>query len=58
MKKYLFGHFKVTNTDVKGKTNTIKNNKTGTNVVIKTKITLIAAIRAIKGMLLIKLSFL
>ena len=34
-------------TDVNGKTKTIKNNKTGTNVVNKTKITLTAAIMAI-----------
>ena len=50
IKKYLFEHIKTTSVQQRGNKNTNKNNKKGTKVVNKTKITLIAAIMAMKVM--------
>ena len=57
MGKYLFLQWSVTMVDVSGKTKTIKKTKKGTNVVNKTKITFIAAMRAIYVMFCTKVSF-
>ena len=50
MMKYFFGHIKTTRVHDSGKMKTNKNNKNGTKVVSKTKITLIAAMIAINAM--------